>query len=165
MSWQLRIWNDLPQCDRLRSRSTSDSGPTTTHSRRDDDTRNEPRHLRQSRADDRVGYRREQGHRVRDRPGLGRLGWKVGIGARDDQRREAAVEKLRAEGLNAFGVALDVTDDASAATAAEMLAEHGGLDVLVNNAGIFGAGSQVPSTADLATIRTVVETNVIGVFA
>ena len=40
--------------------------------------------------------------------GLGALGWSVGVGARDDRRREAAVEKLRAEGVDAFGVPLDV---------------------------------------------------------
>ncbi len=47
--------------------------------------------------------------------GLGALGWSVG--ARDDQRREAAVEKLRVAGVDAFGVPLDVTDDASATAA------------------------------------------------
>src|ERR1700722_19932748 len=46
--------------------------------------------------------------------GLGALGWSVGVGARDEQRREAAVAKLRAAGVDAFGVPLDVTDDASA---------------------------------------------------
>lgn len=46
--------------------------------------------------------------------GLGALGWSVGVGARDDQRRKAAVEKLRAAGVDAFGVPLDVTDDALA---------------------------------------------------
>lgn len=28
--------------------------------------------------------------------GLGALGWRVGVGARDDQRRKVAVEQLRA---------------------------------------------------------------------
>ena len=50
--------------------------------------------------------------------GLGALGWSVGVGARDEERREAAVEKLRAAGVDAFGVPLDVTDDASVAAAA-----------------------------------------------
>ena len=47
--------------------------------------------------------------------GLGALGWSVGVGARDDQRREEAVAKLIAAGVAAFGVALDVTDDRDAA--------------------------------------------------
>ena len=96
--------------------------------------------------------------------GLGALGWSVGVGARDDQRREAAVEKLRAAGVDAFGVPLDVTDDASVTAAAELIEQRAGrLDVLVNNAGITGDRPQEPSSVDLAIIRTVVETNVIGV--
>ena len=68
--------------------------------------------------------------------GLGALGWSVGVGARDEQRRDAAVEKLRAAGVDAFGVPLDVTDDASVAAAAALIEERAGrLDVLVNNAG------------------------------
>ncbi|GID29381.1 SDR family oxidoreductase [Paractinoplanes brasiliensis] len=95
--------------------------------------------------------------------GLGALGWSVGVGARDDVRREASVEKLRAAGVDAFGVPLDVTDDASVTAAAELLGDRGGLDVLVNNAGITGESPQEPTVVDPAVIRTVVETNVIGV--
>jgi NAD(P)-dependent dehydrogenase (short-subunit alcohol dehydrogenase family) len=96
--------------------------------------------------------------------GLGALGWRVGVGARDDHRRDAAVEKLRAAGVDGFGVPLDVTDDASAAAAAALIEERAGhLDVLVNNAGVTGGMSQSPTTADLAAVRTAVETNVIGV--
>jgi NAD(P)-dependent dehydrogenase (short-subunit alcohol dehydrogenase family) len=96
--------------------------------------------------------------------GLGALGWSVGVGARDEQRREAAVEKLRAGGADAFGVPLDVTDDASVASAAGLIEDRAGrLDVLVNNAGITGGRPQEPSAVDPATVRAAVETNVIGV--
>jgi NAD(P)-dependent dehydrogenase (short-subunit alcohol dehydrogenase family) len=96
--------------------------------------------------------------------GLGALGWSVGVGARDDGRRAAAVEKLRAGGVDAFGVPLDVTDDASVAAAAGLIEDRAGrLDVLVNNAGITGGRPQEPTVVDPAIIRTVVETNVIGV--
>ncbi len=96
--------------------------------------------------------------------GLGALGWSVGVGARDDQRRAAAVERLRAAGVDAFGVPLDVTDDASVTAAAQLIGERPGrLDVLVNNAAITGGMPQEPTRVDPATIRTVVETNVIGV--
>jgi len=96
--------------------------------------------------------------------GLGALGWRVGVGARDARRREDAVEKLRADGVDAFGVPLDVTDDASVTAAARLIEEHAGrLDVLVNNAAITGSVPQEPTRVDPATIRTVVETNVIGV--
>ncbi|MFF7251145.1 SDR family NAD(P)-dependent oxidoreductase [Embleya sp. NPDC008237] len=96
--------------------------------------------------------------------GLGALGWSVGVGARDEQRRETAVEKLRAAGIDAFGVPLDVTDDASATAAARLIEQRAGrLDVLVNNAAITGGMPQEPTRVDPAVIRTVVETNVIGV--
>ncbi|HXA61608.1 MAG TPA: SDR family oxidoreductase [Streptosporangiaceae bacterium] len=96
--------------------------------------------------------------------GLGALGWSVGVGARDEELREAAVEKLRAAGVEAFGVPLDVTDDASVAAAAGLVEERAGrLDVLVNNAGVTGGRPQEPTTVDLAAVRRAVETNVIGV--
>jgi len=95
---------------------------------------------------------------------LGALGWTVGVGARDTPRREGAVAQLREAGVDAFGVPLDVTDDQSVSAAARLLEErYGRLDALVNNAGITGGGPQQPTTVDLAIIRTVVETNVIGV--
>jgi NAD(P)-dependent dehydrogenase (short-subunit alcohol dehydrogenase family) len=96
--------------------------------------------------------------------GLGALGWTVGVGARDEERREAAVEKLRAGGVDAFGVPLDVTDDASVTAAARLIEERTGrLDVLVNNAGVTGGGPQEPTVVDPAAVRAAVETNVIGV--
>lgn len=96
--------------------------------------------------------------------GLGAQGYRVGIGARDDARREEAVAELRANGVDAFGVPLDVTDDASVAAAAALIEEQaGGLDVLVNNAAITGSMPQAPTVIPLDTIRTVIETNVLGV--
>ena len=96
--------------------------------------------------------------------GLAARGWSVGVGARDDERREAAVQKLQADGADVFGVPLDVTDDASVAAAARLIEDRAGrLDVLVNNAGVTGGMGQIPTTADLEAVRTAVETNVIGV--
>jgi NAD(P)-dependent dehydrogenase (short-subunit alcohol dehydrogenase family) len=96
--------------------------------------------------------------------GLGGLGWKVGVGVRNQERREEAVAKLRAGGVDAFGVPLDVTDDASAASAAGLIAESAGrLDVLVNNAAITGDPAQMPTTVEPATVLSAVDTNVVGV--
>ncbi|WP_405918161.1 SDR family oxidoreductase [Streptomyces sp. NBC_00728] len=100
--------------------------------------------------------------------GLGALGYRVGVGARDESRRDTAVEKLRAAGADAFGVPLDVTSDRSVTGAAELIELRAGrLDVLVNNAGISGEMDpgwlQDPTTLDPELVRTVVETNVIGV--
>jgi NAD(P)-dependent dehydrogenase (short-subunit alcohol dehydrogenase family) len=96
--------------------------------------------------------------------GLGALGWQVGVGARDAGRREAAVAKLRADGVDAFGVPLDVTDDASVTAAAALIEERfGRLDVLVNNAAVTGGVPQEPTRVDPATVLKVVDTNVVGV--
>jgi NAD(P)-dependent dehydrogenase (short-subunit alcohol dehydrogenase family) len=96
--------------------------------------------------------------------GLGALGWSVGVGARDDGRRDAAVQALRAAGVDAFGVPLDVTDDASVTAAASLVEQHAGrLDVLVNNAGVTGGMPQQPTQVSPDQVRAVVETNVIGV--
>ncbi|GAA4188136.1 SDR family oxidoreductase [Microbispora amethystogenes] len=99
--------------------------------------------------------------------GLGAIGFTVAVGARDDVRRKEAVERLRAEGVDAFGVALDVTSDDSVTAAAETIERTAGrLDVLVNNAGISGrmdGGAQDPTTLDLDVVRTVLDTNVFGV--
>jgi NAD(P)-dependent dehydrogenase (short-subunit alcohol dehydrogenase family) len=84
-------------------------------------------------------------------------GHTVWIGARDAERGEAA-----ATALGARFVQLDVTDDASVAAAAAAIdAEHGALDVLVNNAGISGGRTPVPEVA-VGDLRRVYETNVFG---
>jgi NAD(P)-dependent dehydrogenase (short-subunit alcohol dehydrogenase family) len=84
-------------------------------------------------------------------------GHDVWLAARDPAKGEAA-----ADDLGARFVALDVTDDASVAVAAERVAAEGGLDVLVNNAGIAGARKPVSDiTAD--DLRLVFETNVLGI--
>jgi NAD(P)-dependent dehydrogenase (short-subunit alcohol dehydrogenase family) len=59
-------------------------------------------------------------------------------------------------------VQLDVTDDASVSAAAERIAGEGGLDVLVNNAGIVGARKAVPEYTP-GDMREVFETNVFGI--
>ncbi|MBD2899311.1 3-phenylpropionate-dihydrodiol/cinnamic acid-dihydrodiol dehydrogenase [Actinomadura sp. RB99] len=89
-------------------------------------------------------------------------GHTVYIGSRDAERgRRAAAE------LGARAVVLDVTDDASVEAAAKAIEADGGLDVLVNNAGIEARlpDNGVPGAADVTAdqMRTVFETNVFGV--
>lgn len=99
--------------------------------------------------------------------GLGALGYTIAVGARNATRREEAVERLRTAGIDAWGVSLDVTSDTSVAKAAETIEQSAGpLDVLVNNAGIAGrtdGGAQDPTSLDLEVVRTVIDTNVLGV--
>ncbi|WP_210493859.1 SDR family NAD(P)-dependent oxidoreductase [Patulibacter sp. SYSU D01012] len=84
-------------------------------------------------------------------------GHDVWIGARDPDAGAAA-----ARDLGARHVALDVTSQASVDAAAATLAAAGGLDVLVNNAGIAdGMGVPFPRT-DLAAMSRILETNVVG---
>jgi NAD(P)-dependent dehydrogenase (short-subunit alcohol dehydrogenase family) len=100
---------------------------------------------------------------------LAALGHTVVIGARSLERGEATAGELRAAGGDVSAVELDVTDTASAASAAASVsARFGRLDALVNNAGIShqpGAdfSGQMPSTADVDHVRYVFETNVFGV--
>lgn len=93
---------------------------------------------------------------------LATSGMTVLIGSRDLGRGETAAEALRAEGLDATAVALDVADDASITQAAATVDDKfDHLDVLVNNAGIYAAGSASNTTRN--SLRELFETNVFGV--
>ncbi len=99
---------------------------------------------------------------------LARSGFTVVLGARDESKGAEAVGRLRSEGLDAVNVKLDVTDRATAETAARLLDERfGRLDVLVNNAGVsheFSVGTK-PSAVSFDTLKATYETNVFGVVA
>jgi NAD(P)-dependent dehydrogenase (short-subunit alcohol dehydrogenase family) len=97
---------------------------------------------------------------------LAQRGYQLLIGARDPGRGEAAAGSLRAQGLAADWLALDVTDESSIAAAAGTLrTRFGRLDVLVNNAGIVDAADGLPGKADLTGIRRIYDTNVFGLLA
>ena len=89
-------------------------------------------------------------------------GHTVYVGSRDAERGRRAAEQLGAR-----MALIDVTDDASVAAAAKTIEADGGLDVLVNNAGIElrtpdgGVPDADEMTADV--MRTLFETNVFGV--
>lgn len=91
---------------------------------------------------------------------------RVILGARDPARAQSAMDDLAAQGLKARTVQLDLTDEASIVAAASIIGEdHGRLDILVNNAGIFDFADAPPSTASLAAVRRVMDTNFIGTLA
>jgi carbonyl reductase 1 len=81
---------------------------------------------------------------------LAKEGWDVLVGARDAEKGKSAAARLRKDtGGRLKGVELDVTSDASVATAAQKLRDGTiKLDALVNNAGIYR------DAAAAATIET-----------
>jgi NAD(P)-dependent dehydrogenase (short-subunit alcohol dehydrogenase family) len=106
---------------------------------------------------------------------LAAQGFAVLVGSRDLARGEAAAKEV---GPDAHALQLDVTDQASIATAAERIREEfGRLDALVNNAAISNtkmppdmsveeySKSTRPSNVSLDELRAVFETNVFGVVA
>jgi NAD(P)-dependent dehydrogenase (short-subunit alcohol dehydrogenase family) len=75
------------------------------------------------------------------------LGHTVYVGARDRETGAAAAKRL-----GATFVQLDVTDETSVAAAAAWIAKQpGGLDVLINNAGI--AGGQIGNDGPTGTFQ------------
>jgi NAD(P)-dependent dehydrogenase (short-subunit alcohol dehydrogenase family) len=98
---------------------------------------------------------------------LGTQGINVLVGARDQARGAAAVQTLRAAGIEASSVQLDVTDQTSIDTVAAYIDQtYGKLDILVNNAAIsVREGSAPPSELALEDLRKTFETNFFGVFA
>jgi NAD(P)-dependent dehydrogenase (short-subunit alcohol dehydrogenase family) len=98
---------------------------------------------------------------------LGKLGIAVVVGARDLARGEAAAEGLRAEGIDARAVKLDVVSSADVAAAAAFIErEFGVLDILVNNAGtVTGESLGVNSVTTVTdeSLRATFETNFFAV--
>ncbi|KYF77100.1 3-oxoacyl-ACP reductase, partial [Sorangium cellulosum] len=68
---------------------------------------------------------------------LARRAIHVVLGSRDEGRGSAAAASLAGQGLSVEARRLDVSDEASVEALARALAsEHGGVDIVVNNAGI-----------------------------
>lgn len=96
---------------------------------------------------------------------LGELGFTVYLGARDGERGRVAAKQLRADGLEARFLALDVTDESSVAAAAARVGDEAGVvDALVNNAAV-GGGVLPAADTPVADVRKTFETNVFGVIA
>ncbi len=100
---------------------------------------------------------------------LGKLGYAVMLGARDVLKGEAAAKLLRADGIDARAVKLDVTKSEDIAFVARIVeAKFGKLDVLVNNAGVMqekGWTRNTTSATDLEKLRATFETNFFAVVA
>lgn len=76
------------------------------------------------------------------------------------------MDDLSSQGLAAQSVTIDLTDHASITAAAETIrAEHGKLDILLNNAGIVNAQDGPPTEASPDAARRIMETNFVGTLA
>lgn len=94
---------------------------------------------------------------------MGRLGYRVWLGSRDETVGREAVAHLLADGSDARVLVVDVRDSESVRAAAHLvLEEDGKLDVLINNAGIAGTQPIAPSEQTIADIQRIYDTNVFG---
>jgi NAD(P)-dependent dehydrogenase (short-subunit alcohol dehydrogenase family) len=100
---------------------------------------------------------------------LGQVGVTVVVGARTHQAAKEAADRLTAENIEAYPVALDVTSDVDRKAAARFLAEKfGKLDILVNNAGVGGEGGLLNAHTIETTeeeLESVFNTNLFSVIA
>jgi NAD(P)-dependent dehydrogenase (short-subunit alcohol dehydrogenase family) len=84
--------------------------------------------------------------------------------SRNSASGEAAAKKLARNGAKVMSMELDVTNQISVDSLLDGVEKtFGRLDILVNNAGILIDKDNVPaSNADLETVKTTLETNLIG---
>jgi len=98
---------------------------------------------------------------------LGKSGWQVIVGARDEGRAVKAIDELRSAGVDVLGwVSIELRDLASIEQAAkEIGGKYPELSLLVNNAGIPGDMSVDSLHTELSDIRETLDVNFIGTFA
>ena len=98
---------------------------------------------------------------------LGLCGWKVIIGARNEQRAEKAIGELKAQGIDVLGwVHIELKDLNGIDKAAKEITErYPELSLLVNNAGIPGDMSVDSQHTEINVIQETLDVNFVGTFA
>ncbi|NED98482.1 SDR family oxidoreductase [Phytoactinopolyspora alkaliphila] len=98
--------------------------------------------------------------------GLASQGWSLGLLARNKDALEAVATECRQAGVPVAVAVADVTDPGAAADAVGRIADElGGLDLLVNNAGVIEGSDTDFLTSRLDETWRVIEVNVRGVLA
>ncbi len=99
--------------------------------------------------------------------GLAEQGYRVVITARDGAVAERAAREMSGGVAGSVhGLAMEVTDRSSVEGVVEAIsADSGGLDVLVNNAGVMGHYGEPAAEVDLDDVREVLEINLIGAWS
>ena len=93
---------------------------------------------------------------------LGKQGITVVVGARTQAKADDAAARLKAEGVDAYPLQLDVTSQADIQQLPGFFErQFGRLDVLINNAGI----SDKDGDGSVGQLREMFETNVLGPYA
>jgi NAD(P)-dependent dehydrogenase (short-subunit alcohol dehydrogenase family) len=105
-----------------------------------------------------AGIGRRYGHRFADE------GADIVVADLDPAAAERMVKELEADGRRGLAFVMDVTDEDGAAAMVDASTEaFGGVDVLVNNAGVHLQHAQLPYTRDaVPQWRNVLDVNIIG---
>lgn len=96
--------------------------------------------------------------------GLALAGARVVLASRNRESAEEAARELREDGLDAVAVQVDVADrESTVAMANEAAAEFGGVDILINNAGLMAEIPQV-DILDMSSewLERILKVNLLG---
>ena len=97
---------------------------------------------------------------------LGKSGWQVIVGARDEQRAQKAIAQLKAEGADVIGWQyINLSDNSSLEKSVEEIKKnYPDLKMLVNNAGIPGDMTVASYDNELNDVLETVQVNYVGTF-
>jgi len=95
---------------------------------------------------------------------LGGLGARIAVVDIDPSAADAAAAEMRAAGIEALAIPCDVADEALVAGMVERTVEKfGGIDILINNAGLHSAAYNEPmAKSGITKLRRLFDVNVMG---
>lgn len=93
---------------------------------------------------------------------LAQAGAEIIFNVRSEESRQQGLRRFQEEGIEARGFVCDVTSEADVKQMIERLEEDGGIDVLINNAGVINRASLTEMAVD--EFRSVIDTDLTGQF-